>query len=412
MHYYNKLKFLALASVISATSAHPTSDHYYADAESEACLNGKAVYVTSNTEHNSVVAIPIARNGSLLVNYATSTATGGRGGNGINPRGMPAGPDALFGQGSITIAGDYLFAVNAGSNTVTMLAIDKHDPTKVTVVGEPAELPGEFPTTVGASDKFNLVCVGLTGAKAGVSCASYSWYGLGPFDELRPFDLHQTTPPHGPTNTVSHVFFSGDQETVFTTVKGDPAVNNTGFLAAYPVEHIHSSCYATPSVSHKGVISSPEGTAVLFGSTPIPDTTNLFATDASFGAVILGIEDYEASTLYKTVIPGQDATCWVAICPATHTAFVTDIRMNRLVEMSLANAEIIGEPIDLTTFSNDPGLTEIRSGGSFVYALSPGNGTTEAWITVLNALTKKPVQHALLTPLGLDRNAMGMAILV
>ena len=121
-----------------------------------------------------------------------------------------------------------------------MFAIDKADPTKLTMVGKPMQVPGEFPNTVAASKKNNVVCVGTTGAVAGVSCAAFSKKGgLGTFDALRPFDLGQTTPPVGPTNTVSQLFFSEDEKTLYTTVKGDPTVDNVGFLAAFSAQ---SSC--------------------------------------------------------------------------------------------------------------------------------------------------------------------------
>ncbi|KIH93594.1 hypothetical protein SPBR_04268 [Sporothrix brasiliensis 5110] len=415
MHYYNKLKLLALASVLSVASARPSTIDIRGNPDPEACVNGKAIYVASNAASNAVVAVPIAENGSLQVAKGSSTATGGAGANGLEDGGKPSGPDAIFSQSGVAIAGDYLFAVNAGSNTVTMLAIDKHNPAKLTVVGKSASLPGEFPTTVAASDKYKLVCVGLTGAKAGVACAPYSPSGIGAVDALRPFNLGQTTPPAGPLNTVSQVFFSDDETTLYVTVKGDPTVGNTGFLAAFPVQNTRSSCHAAASVAAAGVTSSPSGTAVLFGSATIKGSSNLFVTDASFGAAVLSVDaSGKAATVGKGVIAGQAATCWVAISPATKTAFVTDAGLDRLVEMSLTDASIIGSPIDLSASNGgvDPGLTDLRAAGSFVYALSPGNGTTDAAITVFNALTKQAVDHVSVASLGLTKNAEGMAILV
>ncbi|CAK7210468.1 hypothetical protein SEUCBS140593_000834 [Sporothrix eucalyptigena] len=410
MHCYSKLSLLALASVASIASARPSSLDTRG-AANEACTNGKAIYITSNTAQNSIVAVPIAQNGSLIVNQGSSTATGGSGASGITASsGAAAGPDSLFSQSAIALAGQYLFAVNPGSNTVSMLAIDAQDATKLTAVGSPATLPGEFPNTVAASDKYKIVCVGLTGATAGVACAPYSSAGIGAVDALRPFALNQTTPPGGPLNTVSQC----DQTTLYVTVKGDPTVNNTGFLAAFPVQNTRSSCHAAASVASTGVTSSPSGTAVLFGSEVIKGSTDLFVTDASFGGAVLSVDATgKASTVGKGVIDGQAATCWVAISPATNTAFVADVGVDRLVEMSVTNATILGSPIDLTAISNgDPGLTDLRAAGSFVYALSPGNGTTDASVVVVNALTRAAVEHVSVASLGLTKSAQGMAILV
>jgi len=283
-----------------------------------------------------------------------------------------------------------------------MFAINPQDPTQLVMVGQPVAVPAEFPVTVAASEKQQIACVGSTGAKAGVSCSKFSAQGLGPMDTLRPFNIGQTTPPVGPTNTVSQVFFSNDGSTLFSTVKGDPTKNNTGFLASFPVQG--------GAVSQQAITSSPSGTAVLFGSSTIPGSNDLFVTDASFGGAVLSLSGQgTASVKGKGAVDGQKATCWVAISPATNTAFVTDVGTNRLVEMSTADASIQGQ-IDLSA-NGDPGLIDLRAAGNFVYALSPGNGTTQAAVTVVDALSKKQVQHIQLQALGVDKNAQGMALL-
>ncbi|OAA65787.1 WD40/YVTN repeat-like-containing domain protein [Niveomyces insectorum RCEF 264] len=412
-------QFLLTSSVFMALTQVATPFPHSSNSD-KGCQNGRAIYMISNNADNAVVAVPIASDGTLLVDRGTTTATGGVGETGITKAtNQSAGPDGLFSQSSLTIAGNNIFAVNPGSNTVSMFAIDQRDPTKLTLVGNPAALLGDFPVTVAASDQNRLVCVGASGARAGVSCASFSAQtGIGAMDGLRSFALNQTTPPEGPLNTVSEVFFSGDESTLFTTVKGDPTVNNTGFLASFPVQNARTTCRAA-SVGKQATRNSPNGTAVLFGSKPIPGSSNLFVTDASFGAAVLGISsaaDIAAGepgvvTLGRGVIDGQSATCWATISPATNTAFVTDVGVNRLVEMSLTDASIQGQPIDLSA-NGDPGLIDLVAAGSFIYALSPGNGTTEAAVTVLNALTRAQVQHAQLTSLGLNKNAQGLAVLV
>lgn len=107
MHRYSKLSLLALVSVASVVSARPSAPaHLDARGNTEACTNGKAIYVTSNTAQNAVVALPIAQNGSLLVANGASTATGGTGQSGVDSTGADAGPDSLFSQSAIAIAGN------------------------------------------------------------------------------------------------------------------------------------------------------------------------------------------------------------------------------------------------------------------------------------------------------------------
>lgn len=295
------------------------------------------------------------------------------------------------------------------------MSISTSDPTKLVMVGQPISIPGEFPNTVAASAKNNLVCVGSTGAVAGISCSTFSATGLGAMDGLRPFQLNQTTPPVGPLNTVSQTFFSNDESHLFTTVKGDPGVNNTGFLSVFPVNSASSCNGQAASLSRKETRSSPLGTAVLFGSATIPGSSSIFATDASFGAAVLalGTTTSQASVVGKGAVAGQKATCWATVSGATKSAFVTDVAVNHIVEMSLTNASIIST-IDLSA-NGDPGLIDLRAAGNFVYALSPGNGTTEAAITVLDVSggqgKGKMSQHFKLGGVA-GKNAQGMAVLV
>lgn len=415
--------------------------------------NGKALYfITNDQGQNSVVAIAINQDGTL--GDATLTPTSGQGSIAVDADGKPATPDALVGQSALTLSGNNIFAVNAGSNTVSMLSIAANDPCALSIVGQPAALPGTFPNTVSASAKNALVCVGMTGSQAGISCANFDEQnGIAQFDGLRAFDLGQSDPPVGPTNTVSQTFFSEDESMLFTTVKGDPAVNKTGFLSVFPVasggnavqrrnqgrsgngkgnrngngngkgKGKTNACTEEAGgavgakLATQDVRSSPAGTAVLFGSQPIPGANppQIFATDASFGAGILTLDNSSSATLTANQsIADQKATCWATISSVTNSAFVTDVGVNRIVEMSLQDASILGE-IDLRkeeASAVDPGLIDLKAAGGFVYALSPGNGTSEAAISVVDVQTKKLVQHAKLGAIGAASTAMGMAILV
>ncbi|CAM1502754.1 Fc.00g075300.m01.CDS01 [Cosmosporella sp. VM-42] len=373
---------------------------------------GKALYFLTNEDANSVVAVPIAADGSL--SGGVLTKTGGKGSTAVDATGKAAIPDGLVSQSSLTVAGNHVFAVNAGSNTLSMFSISKSDPTALTLIGDPVSIPGEFPNTVAASVKNGLVCVGTTGAKAGVSCASFGRKGVQAMDTLREFKLGQTTPPVGPTNTVSQVFFSEDEGMLFSTVKGDPTKNNTGFMAAFSVASACEQNGMVASLAEKEVRSSPNGTAVLFGTLPIPGTSNVFATDASFGGAILAVDEKGQSSLVASQpLDGQKATCWVTISKRTKTAFVTDVAVPRLVEMSLDDASVVNE-LDLTE-TGAGGLIDLREGGGFVYALAPGNGTSQAQILVVDVTggkgKAKLSQRFGLGDTGAGARSQGMAVL-
>jgi hypothetical protein len=199
--------------------------------------------------------------------------------------------------------------------------------------------------------------------------------GLAPLDTaLRPFAIGQTTPPSGPENTVSQTFFNADDSALLTTVKGNPAVNNTGFLSVFPV--------ANGAVSMQETRSSPAGTAVLFGTALLPNSNNIFVTDASFGSATLSLDAKNiASVVAKTPIADQKATCWAAFSDVTGTAFVTDVAVNHLVEVDTVTGTLIKE---LNSTNGNPGMIDLVSAGNFVYALSPGNASVKAAVAVFD----------------------------
>ena len=286
-----------------------------------------------------------------------------------------------------------------------MFKIDKQDPTKLTLVGQPASVNGDFPVTVAISDKNSLACVASTGAKAGVSCGSFSDAGLAQMDQLRSlsFDLEQTTPPSGPTNTVGDIIFSQDQQTLYTIVKGNMTTNQPGGVAAYPVVNGQP---ATTPVSNNQL----NGTAVLFGTTRIPGTDSLFASDASIGGAILSAsKDGTSLSVQKTInIPGQKASCWAIISKVTGTAFLTDAGTNALTEVDPKTGDIIASH---NLSAPNTGNFDLRARGNFLYTLAHnGNMTTAIQVLDISAGRGQAKQIQNFTPMNVSATTQGMAI--
>lgn len=194
------------------------------------------------------------------------------------------------------------------------------------------------------------------------------------------FNLGQSTPPVAPFNSVSQTLFNADASALITLVKGDPTTTNRGFISVLPIENDYP-------VSHD-IRSSPNGTLVLFGSVIIPshrsslgNTTVLFATDAAFGATTLSLSpSFQFSSLTRTTIAGQAATCWATFSTLTGTAFVTDVGLNRLVEIDPRTGKIL----QVTPLANkNPGMVDIVSAGRFLYALSPASPGIQGTVVVL-----------------------------
>lgn len=324
----------------------------------------------SNEANNSVIALKVSANG--LLSAGSVTPTGGQGMVGVDSTGAPALPDGLFSQGSVKVEGNTMVAVNPGSNTASLFSIDAHDPTKLTMIGQPVDTMGEFPMSATISTKLNMACVANSGAKAGVACYKITAKGLVAEGGLRPFNINQTTPPAGPENTVSQTFFNEDSTALLTTVKGDPTKNNTGFISSFPVDN---GC-----VSMNGTQVSPQGTALLFGSSALPGTSNIFVTDASFGsATISNPSDASAAVNASTKIDNQKATCWVAVSNVTGTAFITDVGRNTLNEVDVNTGDLVK---GLNGTNGNLGMIDLASRGNFIYALAPGNSSAGVKPTV------------------------------
>lgn len=373
--------------------------------------NAKAVYFLTNDAKNSVVALKVNADGTL--SDGSITLTGGSGASGID--GMTnttAGPDSLFSQSALKAEGNMLVAVNPGSNTVSLFTISRADPTVLSLVGKPVSTLGEFPVSVALSTKMKLACVANSGAKAGLACFRTSAKtGLTPLSEklLTTFDIGQSTPAIGPLNSVSHTLFNADASALITTVKGDPTTNKPGFVSVLPIQN---ACPVAPDIR-----SSPNGTAVLFGSVIIPSKrsslnspTELFATDASFGATTLSLSpSFKFSSLTKTTIPAQTATCWATFSALTRTAFVTDVGKNRLVEIDPSTGKILQTT---TLANNNPGMIDLVSAGRFIYALSPASPGRQGAVVVVEVGSgaARMVQNFGANAAG--SAAMGMAISV
>ena len=67
-----------------------------------AAVTGKALYLVTNDDQNSVVALPIGAGGTL--GKGTLTYTGGAGFVAVDAAGEPASPDALLSQSAFKVA--------------------------------------------------------------------------------------------------------------------------------------------------------------------------------------------------------------------------------------------------------------------------------------------------------------------
>lgn len=96
---FNKANFCIAGALLGlSATAYPVEE------SCEAPHEAKAIYFLTNGKSNSVVAIPISRNGTL--SGGVTIATGGKGGSTVNATGGANGPDALGSQSALTVIDD------------------------------------------------------------------------------------------------------------------------------------------------------------------------------------------------------------------------------------------------------------------------------------------------------------------
>lgn len=179
--------------------------------------------------------------------------------------------------------------------------------------------------------KDNLVCVAYDGVRSGVSCASWGPRGIGAFDSLRPFDLHQQNKPDTTLLLVSDVLFAKDDSILVVTVRGSATA--PGFVATYPTER-------NGQVSAKASDIAPAGIISAFGAVAIPRSSEIFVSDPSFGGFVLDV-DHPQTPVSKTTVPGQGAICWVGITTDASSGILPDAGNNVLTQVNLKSGKIL-----------------------------------------------------------------------
>ncbi|KAI7338453.1 hypothetical protein KC315_g1751 [Hortaea werneckii] len=361
-------------------------------------LTSAAYFLDNNPNGSAIIALTVGSDG--LLSDPVRTSTGGYGAISVNPDGSPRPVDTLSSQGSVTVKGNMLFTINAGSNTVVMFHIDPEDPTNLKMVGSPADTMGEVPVSVDYSDELHTACVLNGGSKPGVSCFHVDpWKGLVPQGSLRTlgYDFNQTTPPTAPAGTVSQVIFDPDSKALFAILKGyagPPAI--PGSVVAYKTEHEMVS--ESPVRTQIGDIINDFGSVFL-------DESRLFMTDVSFGTAILDV-DYETLTLHEEnhiAIEGQKAICWSAFDPYLNTAYAPDAGQPVVYTVDATSGMLTGS---IAADNRTQGLFDTAIGGrGLMYSLAASNG-----LNVLDLKAQRNIQYFDLSSVGERMPFTGLAL--
>ncbi len=317
-----------------------------------------AVFVqTDNTAGNQVVAYSRAADGKLTP--AGTYDTDGLGG-------VLAGSvvDHLASEGSLTYdqQNNLLYAVNAGSNTVSVFGVRGDQLALRQVVSS----GGSFPVSVAVHG--NLVYV--LNAEGGGSVQGYfaAFGRLNPLPgSTRALGLNPTATPQF-VNTPGQVAFSPDGSQLIVTTKANGSdidvfgVGSFGYLSSSPVVN------AEPGAVPFGVTFDPAG--------------HLVVAEAGTNAVATFTLNWNGTvTPIDTVLTGQAATCWIA--PARGFYYASNAGS---ASLSGYTSGWHGQLSFVGQTTTDAGTVDAAAsaGGQYLYVQTGGNGIVDEFAVNAN----------------------------
>jgi 6-phosphogluconolactonase (cycloisomerase 2 family) len=338
----------ATAAALAGPASAATRHHHFGDAD-------YAVFVqTDNTAGNQVVAYRRSGDGGLT--FAASYPTGGLGGQLTG-----SVVDHLASQGSLTYDRQHglLYAVNAGSNTLSVFSV-QGDTLRLRQV---LSSGGAFPVSVAVHGDL----VYALNAENGGSVQGYRvFFGhLFPIPgSNRALGLDPTATPQF-TNTPGQVAFTPDGSQLIVTTKANGndidvfGVHFDGRLSAHPV--VNSEPNTVPF-------------AIAFGS-----AGHLVIADAGTNALsTFTLSPNGTITLIDSVGSTQAATCWVA--PANGFLFASNAGS---ASISGYSADASGNLTLVGQTTTDAGTVDAAASphGRFLYVQTGGNGIVDEFRT-------------------------------
>ncbi|KAJ7773865.1 hypothetical protein B0H16DRAFT_113823 [Mycena metata] len=321
MKYFTVLPlFLGLPSIAMAATPPARISLCSNGCPSPAAAVGAAYFMTNQPSGNYLVSATVEPDGTLALYEAVYTE--GTGGHGVRPDAI--GPlDALFSQGSIGVSAAQRFVanVNAGSNTVTVFAVNTTNPAQLNVIGKPISSGGEFPTSLAINKAGNRLCVVNGGRVSGVSCYTFAaGAGLTPLSNtIRSLNLDQTTPPTGPSNTPSQVIFSPDEKQLIVSVK-------SGYLAVWNI---------SPDGSLSTNFQTVTGGILPFSLSYVPGKNAIIASDPGVGYDIFNMD---TNTAVSLPIAGQTLTCWSVFSGESGNFYMIDVGVSTITEVEVTSS--------------------------------------------------------------------------
>lgn len=337
---------------------------------SGATTGGGAVYTETNAgSGNAIVVFKRAADGTLA--QAAKVSTGGGGTS-----------SALGSQGAVILSSDgkYLFAVNAGTNTISSFAVSDGG-----LHLKPVDLQssgGVMPVslTMNGDALYVLNAMGV---------GNITGFRVGPDGSLAPLP-HSTRPLSGPLVNPAEVRFNPAGTVLVVTERGTQRIDT------YPVDGHglagQRRTFMASGLEPFGFSFDPAGHAIVsetFGGLPERGAASSYALS----------DTGQLRTISGTVRNGQTATCWVAVTPSGDYAYMSNTGSGTVSSYAIgsggqlslkagsaANLGATSAPIDLDLDRGASHLYVVASGLGTVIGLSVGSNGNLTRITSAGSL--------------------------
>lgn len=363
---------LALPAVAGGRSER--GDDHDGKRHNSSRMAGAVFVMTNHADGNEVYMYGRRNNGKLV--KLDSFPTGGRG-SGV---GLTVPIDPLGSQDSLALTHDgrYLYAVNAGDDTITLFEVKRNYLQFLHRIGS----GGRFPVSIGAFD--NMIYVLNAGANDGAAATPGNITGfIRHGKRLKMIPNSTRTLVDAPQNpmgsgdipnilaTPAQVRFSPYGELLVVTIKdGVNAMNN----AIWVYEMTKSHGYYLPGNTP---FQYPTAGPAPFGFT-FDTFGRLIVTDAGAGAVTsYNVDADQVEVIGEPALTGQIATCWiVATRPFARYVYAANT----------GSGNLTGYQVNLDGTLSEIGLFTVGDGalnidlavtrdGEYLYTQNAGFGT-------------------------------------
>ena len=336
------------------------------------------VYVLTNQPTGNAVMV-FHRDAAGMLTFAGSFASGGNG--------FGSGPDPLGSQGAVVLGEDnrLLFAVNAGSNSISVFAVSGDSLTLLDTVSSGGIEP------VSLTVRHDLVYVVNAGGTPNIS-----GFRIEPGPKiLAPLSGSTQNLPGGAAAAPAEVAFNSEGSVLLVTEKG------TNVIDTFTVD---DDGVAQPGVSFPSNGATPFGFA--FGHNNVAVVSD--AAGGPSGTSALSSYEVDEDGNLEAITPAlgdtQKAACWVVVTRNGRFAYTSNTASSTISSYTISEEGDLALMNVTAASGNIPLDMALSRNGRFLYARNAGNSAVNGFRVEANG-SLTPVTSAG----GLPAGAAGIA---